>query len=196
MSPHPLRNLPAFLSCLLLAACASQQATPHLSQSGNLKVHPGLLGQPVPPELQPQDARTGARVTADGAEGSDASRTGMKVDEAGLRTQRSIYFDYDRSEIKDEYAGVLAAHGKHLKANPALRVKVEGNADERGGAEHNRRLGQKRADAVRESLVAGGAEEKQVRVVSYGESRPKLRGHDEESWAENRRADIVYEKEE
>ncbi len=186
----------ALLAGLLLSACATQEPTRHISQSGNLKVHPGLLGQPVPPELQPQDSNAVARVTAGGDDAKVQSATGMKVDQAGLRTQRSIYFDYNQADIKDEFAAVLKAHGTHLKAHPAARVKVEGNADERGGAEHNRRLGMKRADAVRQSLVENGADEQQVRVVSYGESRPKLKGHDEESWAENRRADIVYEKEE
>ncbi|MBL8442229.1 MAG: OmpA family protein, partial [Betaproteobacteria bacterium] len=187
----------ALLATLLLAACASTpEPTRPIAQSGNLKVHPGLLGQPVPPELQTADASAVARVAADGADVKVQSGTGMKVDLAGLQTQRSIYFDYDKADIRAEFEPVLQAHGNHLKSHPAARVRVEGNADERGGSDHNKRLGLKRADAVRQSLVAGGAQEQQVRVVSYGESRPKLKGHDEESWAENRRADIVYEKEE
>lgn len=120
----------------------------------------------------------------------------MKMDETGLRTKRSVYFDLDSAALKAEFNPVLQAHAHYLAAHPEARVRVEGNADERGSLDHNKRLGLKRADAVRQSLVEQGAGEKQVKVTSYGESRPKLKGHDEESWAENRRADVVYEKEE
>ncbi len=75
-------------------------------------------------------------------------------------------------------------------------MRIEGNADERGSAGFNNILALKRASNVRQAIIGHGAAEKQVVVKSLGEAKPKLKGHDEESWAENRRADVVYEREE
>lgn len=177
----------------LLAGCASTNDGPankNISQTGVLKVHPGLLGQPVPAELQ-QDMRPAVAKPAPGA-----SETPMKLDEAGLRTQRSVYFDYNSSTVKADFDPALKAHARYLASNPKARVRIDGNADERGPAGYNNILGLKRADNVRQSIIGYGAPEKQVVVKSLGESKPKLKGHDEESWAENRRADVVYERDE
>ena len=174
----------------LLAACSTKGDIPpskHIAQNGPLRVHPGLLGQPVPPELK-GDMRVAAAPA--GAPG-DA----IKMDAVGLRTQRSVYFDLNSADIKGDYDPALRAHARYLADHPNARVRIEGNADERGSAEYNRRLGLKRAENVRASLVAQGAGDKQVRIKSLGEARPKVVGHDEASWSENRRADVVYEVE-
>ena len=182
--------LPVTLICSsLLTACATQGEIPpnkHISQAGALKVHPGLLGQPVPPELQDQRF-----ASATGADGTKP----IKMDETGLRTQRSVYFDLNSAELKSDYDPALRAHARYLADHPKSHVRIEGNADERGSADYNRRLGTKRAETVRTTLLSHGAPEKQISIKTLGEARPKLAGHDEESWAENRRADVVYEKE-
>lgn len=185
-------TLPAtLLLSALLAGCASNRDIPpskHISQSGTLKVHPGLLGQPVPPELQERGiAGTPATATS--------TDSGMKMDQAGLRTQRSVYFDFNNADVRIEFDPALQAHARYLAANPKSRVRIDGNADERGTPDYNARLGMKRAENVRQIMIKHGASEKQVNVKTLGESRPKLKGHDEESWSENRRADVVYEKE-
>lgn len=178
----------SFLLPLLLAACASAPDTlpaKRISQSGALKVHPGLLGGAMPagqPAAEPGSFAAGSEAT-------------MQIDQVGLRTQRSVYFDLDSDVVKDDYKPALQSHGQYLAAHPLARVRIEGNADERGSSDYNARLGRKRAENVRQSIVAGGASEKQVSIKTLGELRPKLKGHDEESWAENRRADVVYEKE-
>jgi peptidoglycan-associated lipoprotein len=87
---------------------------------------------------------------------------------------------------------VVEAHGKYLASALTLKVSIEGNADERGSREYNLALGQKRAQAVVQSLKLLGANDEQLEAVSYGEERPKATGHDEAAWAENRRADIRY----
>lgn len=183
----------AALLSLLLSACASApMPTKAVDQSGTLKVHPGLLGKSVPPELQPQDAPAPA---APAAQESKPDRSAsLKVDDAGLQTQRSVYFDLNSVEIKADFKAVVEAHGGYLAKNPQARIRIEGNADERGPAGYNRILGLKRAESVRRAILGQGAKDKQVKVTSLGASNPKLKGHDEESWAENRRADIVYEK--
>ena len=184
----------SLLLATLLAACSTKGDIPpskHISQSGSLKVHPGLLGQPVPPELRVDPAPAAAVPAA--AAATEAAP--IKMEPVGLRTQRSVYFDLDSADLKADYAPALRAHARYLAEHPAARVRVEGNADERGSVEHNRRLGLKRAETVRNALLGQGASGKQVSVKTLGESHPKLSGHDEASWAENRRADVVYEKE-
>ena len=186
-------SLPAtLLLSALLAACASTKDAPankNISQSGTLKVHPGLLGQPVPPELQPEP-RIATSVSA--SVGSDSP---IKMDEPGLRTQRSIYFDLNSTDIKTEFNPALQAHARHLASNPKARIRIDGNADERGPSDYNRQLGMKRAEKVRQSMISLGAPEKQLSIKTLGEAHPKLKGHNEESWSENRRADVVYEQE-
>lgn len=109
-----------------------------------------------------------------------------------LLQKRSIYFDFDSFAIPLDYVSVIEAHSKYLKANAGAKVLIQGNADERGSREYNLALGQKRADAVKSNLKLLGVTESQVEAVSLGEEKPKATGHDEASWAENRRADLVY----
>lgn len=113
-------------------------------------------------------------------------------DPKGALAKRSVYFDYDKYVVKDEFKPLVAAHGKYLESNKGRKIVIQGNADERGGAEYNLALGQKRAEAVRKSLSVLGVSESQMEAVSFGKEKPKALGHDEAAWAENRRADIVY----
>ena len=109
-----------------------------------------------------------------------------------LYKQKSVYFDFDVYTIKSEFTAMLELHAGYLKSHPELQVKLEGNADERGGREYNLSLGQKRSESVKRALVTLGAGESQLEAVSYGEEKPRATGHDEVSWAENRRVDFVY----
>jgi peptidoglycan-associated lipoprotein len=86
----------------------------------------------------------------------------------------------------------LSAHASFLKANPKQKIIIQGNTDERGTAEYNLALGQRRSDAVRKSLNLMGVSENQMEAVSFGKEKPKAEGDNEAAWAENRRADIVY----
>ncbi len=112
------------------------------------------------------------------------------ADAGTLKT--SIYFDFDSSEIRPEFAAVIAAHAKKLAADRTLKVRLEGNTDERGSAEYNVALGERRAQAVKRALLLQGGGATQLATVSYGEERPVAEGHDEAAWAQNRRVDIVY----
>jgi peptidoglycan-associated lipoprotein len=109
-----------------------------------------------------------------------------------LSTQRSVYFDFDDFSIKQDYAALIERHGKYLVSNPALAIKLEGHADERGGSEYNLALGQKRADAAQRALKMYGVKDAQVESVSWGKEKPKAMGHDEAAWTQNRRADLQY----
>ena len=109
-----------------------------------------------------------------------------------ISTQRSIYFDYDIFAVKPEFAKPLEMHGKFLAANPKVTIRVQGNADERGSAEYNLALGQKRADAVVRALKVYGVKDSQMESISFGREKPKAMGHDESAWAQNRRVDLEY----
>ena len=109
-----------------------------------------------------------------------------------IYTNRSVYFDFDQFVIRDDAKPVVESHGQYLAQHPQLSVKVEGNADERGSAEYNLALGQRRADTVVKALVLMGAHKEQLEAVSWGKEKPKALGHDESAWSQNRRADLVY----
>jgi peptidoglycan-associated lipoprotein len=106
--------------------------------------------------------------------------------------KRSVFFDFDRFEIRSEFQPLVEAHGRYLASMKQRHIVIEGNADERGSREYNLALGQKRADAVKSRLTLLGAIDSQIETISYGEERPRAAGHDETSWAQNRRADILY----
>ena len=113
-------------------------------------------------------------------------------DPKGVLAKRSVYFDYDSYVVKDDFKPLIQAHSGYLSANKGRKIIIQGNTDERGGSEYNLALGQKRADAVRKTLGALGVGDNQMEAVSFGKEKPKATGSDEASWAENRRADIVY----
>ena len=106
--------------------------------------------------------------------------------------QRSVYFDLNEYTVQTKYQKQLSAHASFLKANPKQKIIIQGNTDERGTAEYNLALGQRRSDAVRKSLNLMGVSESQMEAVSFGKEKPKAEGDNESAWAENRRADIVY----
>ncbi len=107
-------------------------------------------------------------------------------------SQRSIYFDYDGFVVSPEYRVMIEAHAKYLIANRGARMRIEGNTDERGSREYNLALGQRRADGVKRALAILGANETQIETVSFGEEKPRNTSTSEETWRENRRADIAY----
>ena len=109
-----------------------------------------------------------------------------------LLSKRVIYFDFDKSEVKAEYRAIVAAHAAYMAASGSARVTLESHADERGTREYNLGLGERRGNAVKGMLSAGGARGSQKNVVSYGEERPVCRVSDEDCWWQNRRVEIVY----
>ena len=113
-------------------------------------------------------------------------------DPKGVLAKRSVYFDFDSYIVKDEYKPVVNAHSAYLNKHRTRKIVIQGNTDERGGREYNLALGQKRAEAVRKSMSLLGVPEQQMEAVSFGKEKPRATGSDEASWAENRRADIVY----
>jgi peptidoglycan-associated lipoprotein len=102
-----------------------------------------------------------------------------------------VYFDYDSSQINESERAKIETVADHLKKNAAGGVIVEGNCDERGSREYNLALGERRALAVRAYLINLGIDGARIQTKSYGKERPVAMGHDEESWAKNRRGEFV-----
>ena len=113
-------------------------------------------------------------------------------DPKGVLANRSVYFDFDKYVVRESETPVVQNHAAYLVKTPSRKVIIQGNTDDRGGAEYNLALGQKRAEAVRKSMAALGVPEGQMQAVSLGKEKPKAQGSNEAAWAENRRADIVY----
>lgn len=113
-------------------------------------------------------------------------------DPQGVLAKRSAYFDYDSYILRNDAKSMVEAHGKYLSSHKGRKIVIQGNTDERGGSEYNLALGQKRAEAVRKSLSLLGVPDAQMEAISFGKEKPKAVGHDEASWSQNRRADIVY----
>jgi peptidoglycan-associated lipoprotein len=105
--------------------------------------------------------------------------------------KRSVYYEFDKAEIKPEYRTLVESHARWLRANPQARLVVEGNADEQGSREYNLALGQRRAESVSKMMTLMGVRAEQVEAISYGEERPRADGHDEKAWSQNRRSDFA-----
>lgn len=111
----------------------------------------------------------------------------------GELARRSVYFDFDSYVVKEEYRPVVEAHSRYLNSRKNRKVIIQGNTDDRGGSEYNLALGQKRAEAVRKAMSLMGVSDSQMEAVSFGKEKPRAEGSNEAAWAENRRADIVYQ---
>jgi peptidoglycan-associated lipoprotein len=161
---------------LLLAACGSQPPAPEQNPAG--------VESRSPTDVAP--------VTTDTVDKFDPLSAAALKDPRSPLSKRSIYFDYDSFLVKDEFQALLAAHGKFLGANPAMKMLIQGNADERGSREYNLALGQKRAEAVKKALLLLGGREDQLEAVSLGKEKPVCTESTEECWSKNRRADMLY----
>ena len=136
------------------------------------------------------DADSGARTQ--GLEDDETMSAAALDDPDSPLSVRVIYFDYDSSIVRADFSEMIAAHAAYLAANPSTTVTLEGHADERGTREYNLALGERRGLSVRRHLVLLGASAGQVKTVSYGEERPLVDGHDEDSYALNRCVELVY----
>jgi peptidoglycan-associated lipoprotein len=127
----------------------------------------------------------------DGQGGGDAANIAKSLNAAPL-SKKIIYFEFDKSEIKPDYADIITTAASNLTGNPTLKLKLEGNTDNRGTREYNIGLGERRAQAVRRALMLQGVAESQLSTTSFGAERPAAEGDDESAWSQNRRVELVY----
>jgi peptidoglycan-associated lipoprotein len=181
-------------AALLAAALAGCSSTPDAEQSpaGVEERQPGAAASA--PAAKPQPVKPGAVARVDLTAGKPQAPSPLK-DPANILSRRSIYFDYDKYDIKDEYRPLIEAHAKYLREHPEAKMLIQGNADERGSREYNVGLGQRRSEAVKRMLMLLGAKEAQIESVSLGEEKPVCTESNEACWAKNRRGDILYQGE-
>jgi peptidoglycan-associated lipoprotein len=122
---------------------------------------------------------------------ADRDAAAKALADARAMLQAPIYFDYDQSEIRADAKAILDSKLPLLRANPSMKVRIEGNTDSRGSNEYNMALGLRRANAARRYLESQGIEAARIEVVSYGEERPVDQGTTDEAYAKNRRDDFV-----
>ena len=157
-----------------------------------------LAGCPKPDAVRDGDAAADGAATGAESEGIGLGDGGALSaspldDPASPLSKRTIYFEFDSSQVPAESLDLITAHGKYLAEHPQQRVRVEGHADERGSREYNVALGERRAKAVERLLRFQGVSDDQLEVVSFGEELPVAFGHDEAAWRLNRRVELVYE---
>ena len=171
----------------IVALAAGCRSTPKEQEGAKVEDRTPTTTAPTGPKTPSQPTTSG--VTTQPTAG-DPLR-----DPNNILSKRSVYFDYDQFSVKDEFRPVVNAHAKYLSTNMNRRITVQGNTDDRGSREYNLALGQKRADAVKQMMVLSGAQAQRIETVSFGEEKPRAQGATEAAWAENRRADIVYDGE-
>jgi peptidoglycan-associated lipoprotein len=113
-------------------------------------------------------------------------------DPASPLSNRTVYFDYDSSSVRQKDIATLEAHAAYLSANPNVTIRLKGHTDDRGSREYNLALGERRAIAIRQILMLQGASINQFQVTSYGEERLAAEGYDESVWQKNRRVELTY----
>ncbi len=168
----------------VLAACSSAP-TQEQSPAGVEERKPGATG------ADPRAVKPGSVAAVDLTAGKKPAAS-MLTDPASILSKRSIFYEFDKYDIRDEYRGLVEAHARYLRENPKAKMLIQGNTDERGSREYNIALGQRRAESVKRMLMLLGVTEAQAEAVSLGEEKPKELGHSEEAWARNRRSDMLY----
>ncbi len=179
---HHFKLAALVAACALAAGCSSTK-----------------LDTDVPVESRTTGASTGSAAGTGANPGATSQSQVASVDltrnanAAQSNLPRVVYFDFDSYVVKDDSRPVIEANAKALSGDRKRHVTVEGNTDDRGSSEYNLALGQKRAEAVRKQLALVGVPDTQMEAVSLGKEKPRATGHDEAAWAENRRADFLYQ---
>ncbi|HCG78481.1 MULTISPECIES: peptidoglycan-associated lipoprotein Pal [Thalassolituus] len=169
---------------LLVTACAN---------NGDLEEGAGAATTAT--EQQANEAADSATTGVESAslQGEQMMSDAEKAAQQALLDITVFYFDFDQSSIKESGKAALSAHAAYLASNSSARIVLEGHADERGTPEYNLALGERRAIAVRQFLMAKGASSSQIKVVSFGEEKPAVTGSTSSAYAKNRRVEVKYQ---
>jgi len=189
------RTLAVLLPVAMLWGCSTTPSTTDadltagdaaMTTTGGGMDDSGMVGSGI------GDSDMGSGVEVGGIQGNGGFVGDPLQDPNSMLAKRTVYFDFDKSEIKSEAREIIEAHAQYLSANPSVRIVVEGHCDERGTREYNLSLGERRGKAVQQVMSLLGVSSSQIELVSYGEERPAAMGHDESAWALNRRVEFLY----
>jgi peptidoglycan-associated lipoprotein len=153
--------------------------------NGDLTTKPFNPGDAQPFTTQPIDRGPGNFATA-----SSWDPNNCDLDRAALADQ-TVHFAFDSAAVLTKEQSKLIIVSEKLKSDPSAKLLIEGHCDERGTEEYNRALGERRALALREALVAAGIDPERIRTISYGKDKPADTGHDEAAWSKNRRGEFI-----
>ena len=187
----------AGLAALVSGGCANKEAvvteqpaeiTARQQSTATVKpVTPEV--KPAQPAQQPTDQGTSPKI-----EPARPVAAEVKPAQAEARLE-TVYFDFDKSDLRQDSRNVLARNAEVLlKSRQGAKVRIEGNCDERGSAEYNLALGERRAKSVQQYLTTLGVQTDRLSTISYGKEKPAVQGNDEAAWAKNRRAEFVIVK--
>lgn len=193
------------ITCLLMSACSNQSVQDNVSGSSSdgsnspsgTNTQSGTLNSDGNSRIttSEQDGQNFTYLPGtnnDPNDTQDISLAGLSNPD-NLLSQRIIYFDYDKSEIRPEYMVLINTHAKLLAKYPNLKMRLEGHADERGSREYNVALSAARSQSVKDIMIARGPSGQQMRTIGFGEEVPIVEGHTSSSWQKNRRVEIKYD---
>jgi len=171
---------------LILCACATKRPATEAPATDT-----SAAGTTAPAAATPGGGMesSGAATASDAATAGGSGQSGPQGE---WLSRRTVYFDFDRAEIRSADGPSIGAHAQYLVRNPGARIRLEGHTDAQGTREYNIGLAERRAQAVRRALQLQGVAEGQSATVSYGEERPAVAGDDEATYAQNRRVEIIY----
>jgi peptidoglycan-associated lipoprotein len=171
----------------VLAGCGGNAAT-----QDQADVSANATGSDIQPVVTSDGA--GGDSAVSGQQMTDEERAAQAAREAAeaMPEVNTIYFDFDKSDIRADSRAVLDQHAAYLLAHPSVSVVLSGHADERGTREYNQALGERRGNSVKSYFQLKGVSASQMEVMSYGEERPAVMGHDRAAWAKNRRVEVKY----
>jgi len=147
------------------------------------------------PKVETPQPETPAPVTEPAKPVAEAPKAEAPAPAPVEATLETVYFDFDKSELRQDTRDVLSKNAEFLqKVKPDAKIRIEGNCDERGSAEYNLALGERRAKSALQYLLTLGVKADRISVISYGKEKPAVEGNTEDAWAKNRRADFVIIK--
>jgi peptidoglycan-associated lipoprotein len=186
MMRSPAKRIPvlALLALVVLVPACSKEEPPAPA--------PQPVAPPAPAPEPRRDVEPPEAGEWEVADAGDGDASFLSAEEINARQLlRTIYFDYDRSEIRGDQRATLQANADWLREHPNVRILVEGHCDERGTREYNLALGDSRAQAARDYMISLGIGADRIEIISYGEERPAAMGEGEQFWSQNRRSEFV-----
>lgn len=171
----------------VLAGCGGNAATQDQNGSSSGDVNPVLTSDGANSAGASSDGSVSAQQLADERAAQEAREAAAAMPEVN-----TVYFDFDKSDIRSDSRDILDQHAAYLTANPSVNIVLEGHADERGTREYNQALGERRGNSVKSYFQLKGISASRMEVISYGEERPAVMGHNRSVWAKNRRVEVKY----
>jgi len=175
----------ALMSILVLWGCPKKA---EVTSAPEPQKEAAPAAEPAKEEQKAEPAKEEAKPEAAPAAKEEQPQERAAAASAGLQP---IHFDFDRSFIRDDAKPVMKVNAEWLKANPKVKIRIEGNCDERGTKEYNQALGQRRATSAKKYLTDLGISAKRISLISYGKEKPICTEHTEECWQKNRRDDFT-----